>query len=450
MMPKQFINNLFDKSLFSKALELVSDPEIFYPAITITNQNHLFLALEAYENAQAKIDRSIILEPCSRNTALAILAGAMWAAKIYNDPEVAILALPSDHLINPKAEFISSVLKGLEVIDKKIITFGVKPQFAATSYGYIKRGGKISANCYEIGQFIEKPAVAKAEVMIKDESYFWNAGIFLLRADVYENEVTRYLPAASDAAKRAIETAIKSEVSVKLGESGYANAPNISIDYAVLEKSQNVALVELSSDWSDVGDFDGIHRASEKDQNRNVEIGNIKSYETSNSFLYASEKMLVGAGLDNIIAVESGDCILVADRSKSQFVKQIVEDLQKKNPAVTQLHPKVSRPWGTYETISHGEFFKVKKIFVKPHASLSLQLHNQRSEHWVVVKGEATVQKNEEVFTLKAGESTFIPVKSSHRLSNKTDADLEIIEVQIGGYLEEDDIVRLEDNYGRK
>lgn len=448
-MPKQFMHDLFAKgNLFTKALKLVSDKELFLPPMAITHQNHKFFAIDSFISLGIEPTK-IILEPQAKNTAMAILIAAIEAKKIFRDDNVNILVLPSDHLISPKGLFIESIENAMQVVDKKIITFGVKPVFPSTGYGYIKNAEKISEDCFSIDEFVEKPDSIKAEEYIKAGNYFWNAGIFLFKSKIYIDETTKYLEDQIEVAENAISNANDDKVFCEIRDVDYEEAKDISIDYGILEKSDNVATTEMKADWSDVGDFKAVYDIKDKDKNGNVVDGNAALYDTKNSLIHSQKNMIACLGVDNIVAIESDDVFLIADKSRAQDIKKITQDLLSKNKEEVKLHKKGFRPWGYYQTLSEGKDFKVKRILVKPNSAISLQLHNKRSEHWVVIKGVAMIQKEEEIFELKTGESTFIPMQTKHRIMNQTDVSLEIIEVQMGSYVGEDDIVRIEDDYGR-
>ena len=449
-MPKQFLDNLFDnETLFSKTIKLVSNKDIFLPSIAITHKDHKFFALQQYSHLGIK-PSSIILEPYAKNTATAILCACYKIIEIYQNDKVGILVLPSDHLIKSPSLFEESVKNGLEVINKKIITFGVKPNFPSTAYGYIQKSNSISKNCFDINKFVEKPNHDNANKFIKDDNYLWNAGIFLFTADFLIKEAKKYLPQGLSTAKSSINNANQDKIFCEINNNDYKNAEDISIDYAILEKSDNIATTHLKSEWSDVGDFESIHKVKDKDANGNVIKGNVASYDTHNSLIYANNNLIACLGLKNIIAVATDNAILIADKNKAQDIKKITKDLLSKNKDEVKFHNRVFRPWGYYETLSSGIGFKVKRILVNPNSSLSLQSHNFRSEHWVIIKGVATVEKENKISQLLAGESIFIAIKDKHRLSNNTKQDLEIIEVQIGEKTDEDDITRFEDSYGRK
>jgi mannose-1-phosphate guanylyltransferase/mannose-6-phosphate isomerase len=447
-MPKQFLNIADKKTLFSRALNLVSNQNIFLPPMVVTNEGHKFFVVEEYKKLGLKIE-NIILEPCAKNTAIAIMVACILAQKTYNQKNTKLLILPSDHLIDPKELFEESVLNGAEVIVDNIVTFGINPSFACTGYGYIKKSQKISQHCFKIEEFIEKPNQKKAELFLQDGRYLWNGGIFLLQSDVYLAESKKFLDNQLAVAIKSVENAKYQNGFYTIDQKTYEQAEEISVDYGILEKSKNIAVAELKSNWSDVGDFNAIYKTSSKDENANAKFGNVQMYDSKNSLIYSNRSLIACLGLDNIIVVESDDAILIANKDRAQDIKKIVSDLSIKDNDKVKLHNRVFRPWGYYETLINDNLFKVKKILVNSNSSLSLQSHQFRSEHWVVVKGTAFVTCGDKEFNLNCGESTFIKSKTKHRLANKTDKELKIIEVQIGSYLEEDDIVRFEDIYGR-
>lgn len=449
-MPKQFMHELFGaENLFSKALKLVSNEEVFLPSMAITHQDHKFFATDSYQSLGIS-PNTIILEPDAKNTAMAILIAALKANDIYHNEEIAILVLPSDHLISPTEMFIESVQNGLEIVNQRIVTFGINPNFPSTGYGYIKKADKLSDHCFNIAEFVEKPAHEQALEYLKSKQYFWNAGIFLFKPSLYISETKEYLGNHLEIAEHALNNAYQDGCFCTIRQEDYKHVEGISIDYGILEKSKYVATTEMKANWSDVGDFKAVYDVKEKDQHNNVVEGDACLYDTKDSLIYSQKHLITCLGLDNIIAIESDDAFLIADRNRTQDIKKVTKELLEKNQEIVKLHKKGFRPWGYYQTLSEGSGFKVKRIIVKSHSSLSLQLHNQRSEHWIVIKGVAMIQKGEEILELKTGESTFIPIQTKHRIMNQTDISLEIIEVQMGNYVGEDDIVRIQDDYGRE
>jgi mannose-1-phosphate guanylyltransferase/mannose-6-phosphate isomerase len=448
-MPKQFLDNLTDKeTLFAKTLKITSNKDIFLPSICITHQDHKFLALQQYLNLSLE-PQSIILEPMVKNTAMAIICACIKAVDITKNEKIKLLFLPCDHLISPKNLFEKSILSALETVERNIVTFGVRPYFPSTGYGYIKKSDRITSNCFAIEGFTEKPNLETASNFVKNGDYLWNSGIFLLQADILLSESQKYLPQQLELAKKAIKNSIKDGIFDQIQDSDYHNAKDVSIDYAILEKTKNIAVTTMRANWSDVGDFNSIYKIHKKDKNHNAISGDVVLRDTKNSLVKSENILITCLGLDNIIAIQTGDAILIADRSKSQDIKKITKDLLMSHEDKVKFHNRVYRPWGYYEVIQSDDNFKVKRILVNPLSSLSLQSHNFRSEHWIVINGIATVENNGNKFDLPKGESTFIATKHKHRLSNNTNEDLEIIEVQMGERVEESDIERFEDNYGR-
>ena len=442
-MPKQFLENLHgDCSLFTRAINLTKNRDIFLEPIIVSNIDHKFFILEQF--AKLKINPlSIILEPCGKNSLAAILAACYRSIGLVND-DVKLLVLPSDHLIDPVSLFEESVLTALNLVENNIVTFGIKPTYSATGYGYIK--SEIDS---KVERFVEKPSLQKAQEFLKNGDYFWNAGIFMFNVKNFLSESKEFLPKQTENVKKAINNAKIEGLFCQIALDDYEILDDISVDYAVIEKSKNVAMTLMKANWSDLGDFKSVYDINSKDENANVKKGDVELLDCKNSMVFSANKLIAGIGLDDVVVIESDDAILIANKNKVQDVKNLVKDFVCKNRSEVELHNKVFRPWGFYETLSVGKNFRVKKIAVNPKCSLSLQSHNFRSEHWVVTKGRAKVQNGDKIFDLNEGESTFIPLKVKHRLTNEWDIVLEIIEVQMGDYVGEDDIIRYEDVYGR-
>jgi mannose-1-phosphate guanylyltransferase/mannose-6-phosphate isomerase len=437
--PKQFNKNILSPSLFQRANELVNN---FASPIIVANKEHIFLI----EDDISQNYDTIILEPSSRNTAPAILAAALLIKEKYG-PETIMLVLPSDHLIPEKAKFIETVGNGMLEARDNIVTLGVKPTKAETGYGYIET--QTSNNkVLNVLSFKEKPNTNTAESFIKKGNFYWNCGIFLINVEQY---ITLCKNIAYGIYKPVFNALQKSTIDGKkiFLSDDFANAENNSIDYAILEKTQNVRMVEMLSKWNDVGSFESLHYAVDKNKDNNVIKGNIHSINTKNCFIQNNTNhLLTTYGLDSITVIQTQDATLVAPIQYSQEIKKIVDTLPDQNKKI--FSSTVHRPWGTYEVLDECKSFKVKKIVVHPNKSLSLQSHEHRSEHWVVVTGTATVINGEKTFQLTTGESTFIPKQTKHRLTNNTDQIVEIVEVQVGDYLGEDDIVRYHDDWNRK
>lgn len=433
---------LQDTVLRAKSIMNSSTPLI------ICNQEHRFLVAEQLQQIGAD-NSAIILEPLGRNTAPAVAIAALHLLKLYDDPVLFIS--PADQIIKNNDNFIAAVANAEHYAQAgKLVTFGVIPVQPETGYGYIKTGKKVGDfNAFEIAQFVEKPDLKTATEYLTSGEYYWNSGMFMFRASCYLAELQKHAPDMLRACEKTVEKMTKDLDFIRLSESEFAACPSNSIDYAVMEKTREGVLIPLDASWSDVGSWLALWEVHDADTNGNVTQGDVITEQVSNSYLRAESRMLAVVGVTDHIVIETADAVLVAHKDNSQAVKNMVERLKQKQRPETDLHRKVYRPWGYYETIDKSDCFQVKRIMVKPGASLSLQMHHHRSEHWVVVKGVATVTRGEDVFVVRENESTYIPVGVKHRLVNTGKENLELIEVQSGSYLGEDDIVRFEDNYGR-
>ncbi|MHB1949582.1 MAG: mannose-1-phosphate guanylyltransferase/mannose-6-phosphate isomerase [Gammaproteobacteria bacterium] len=416
--------------------------------LVICNQEHRFLVAEQLQQINSE-NVSIILEPLGRNTAPAVAIAALHLLKTDNDPILFIL--PADQIIKNNDNFVSVVAAAEKhARDGKLVTFGVVPSQPETGYGYIKTGTKLGdQNAFEIAQFVEKPDLKTAQAYLDSGEYYWNSGMFMFRASRYLAELKKYAPDMLQACEQTVAKMTKDLDFIRLSSEVFASCPSDSIDYAVMEKTQDGVLIPLDAAWSDVGSWLALWEVHDTDQNGNVLQGDVITEQVSNSYLRAESRMLAVVGVTDHIVIETADAVLVAHKSNSQAVKNMVERLKQKQRPETDLHRKVYRPWGNYETIDKSDCFQVKRITVKPGASLSLQMHHHRSEHWIVVKGTATVTRGDDVFVVRENESTYIPLGVKHRLVNTGYDNLELIEVQSGSYLGEDDIVRFEDIYGR-
>ena len=398
------------------------------------------------------IPKSILLEPFGRNTAPAILLSAFKSLEIEDNPHLLILS--ADHQINEDKKFRDLIEFGkMYSNNNKLVTFGVIPKNPETGYGYIKSEKPFNRSTLEglnIAEFIEKPNLNKAKELIKDSSYTWNSGIFMFRAKTIIEEMKDISP---EIFRICEETFINSDIDLefqRLNEKSFKDCPNISIDNAIMEKTKKGIVIPLDAEWSDIGSWKSVWENSDKDKNGNTKKGNVIIEKTQNCFLRSENKLLVSLGINNLVIVDTDDVTLVADKNESENIKKIVKKLQSRNIIEAVSHKKVYRPWGFYLSISEGKRFQVKIIHVNPEAKLSLQMHHHRAEHWVVVKGTAEVEINNKKLILCENESTYIPLGSKHRLSNPGKIPLEIIEVQSGSYIGEDDIVRFDDKYGRK
>ena len=450
--PKQFlsINSSNKKSLLQNTQKRLEGIHDLIEPILICNSEHRFIVAEQMREINV-IPKSIILEPFGRNTAPAILLAAFKSLEIEENPYLLILS--ADHQIKNEKAFrdLIEIAKGYSS-KNKLVTFGVIPSSPETGYGYIKSEkpfNKKNIEGLKISKFIEKPNLNRAKELIKDPSFTWNSGIFMFKAKTIIHEIKQLCP---DIFKACEETFLKSKKDLdfqRLNPESFKNCPNISIDNAVMEKTNNAIVLPLDADWSDIGSWKSVWENSEKDKNGNISEGNVITEKTKNCYLRSENKLLVSAGIKDIVIIDTNDVTLVADKNESENIKKIVKDLQAKNISEGVSHKKVYRPWGFYLSIAEGKRFQVKIIHVNPKAKLSLQMHYHRAEHWIVVRGSAEIEVDDDVKILSENQSTYIPLGSKHRLTNPGRIPLEIIEVQSGSYVGEDDIVRFEDLYGR-
>jgi len=435
--PKQFIKfKAFGKSLFQMTLERTLKLSSLDDVYIITNEKHKFLVLGQIEELGYNFDEdNILVEPVGKNTLPAIYYGVKVIKERGGDDAVAVF--PSDHLIEDGEGFVKSVKDGVKLADNYLITFGIKPNKPHTGYGYIKPGEKLEVG-YKVDEFKEKPDFETAKRYI-ERGYLWNSGMFLFKTDIFEEEVKKYCP--------EVYEAFKEEDINKV----YGKVPDISIDYGIMEKSDKVAVIPLNIKWSDLGSFDAIYEVFEKDENENVVYGENVVLNSKGNLVYTHSKKLVSLiGVNDLIVVDTKDALLICNKGDSQKVKDVVKYLKQKGDDRVLFHKKVYRPWGWYEVLEEGRFYKVKKITVLPGKKLSYQLHYHRSEHWVVVKGMAKVTIEGEEKFVRSGESIFVRSGYKHRLENPGKIPLEVIEIQVGEYLGEDDIVRFEDDWNRK
>ncbi|WP_262296305.1 mannose-1-phosphate guanylyltransferase/mannose-6-phosphate isomerase [Microvirga sesbaniae] len=445
-MPKQFINLLGDSSTFQTAVQRVTAPGVFLrPAIISSNEVRFIVAEQL---AQIGTAADIILEPIQRDSAAAIAVAACHAAR--HAPDTIILVIAADHVIDDPAAFAAACLAGVEPARQgHIMTLGVVPQYPATSYGYIKPGKPIKGtDAFRVEQFVEKPDSETAQGYI-NQGYLWNSGNFLFRADVMIEELEKFQPGILEAARDALERATSDLDFIRLHEDAFKLAPKTSIDYAVMERTERAGVLPVSFRWSDIGSWGSLWDASERDEAGNALRGNVEVVEAHNSLIHSDEILTTVVGLDDVVVVAKPDAVLVTSRSRSELVKDLVVSMRaKQRPEATE-HLRMYRPWGWYQRIDQGSRFQVKRIMVKPGGRLSLQKHYHRAEHWVVVRGTAEVTVNQDVVVLHENESVYIPIGSIHRLTNPGRIPLELIEVQVGSYTGEDDIVRVDDIYGR-
>lgn len=418
------------------------------PPLVICNQEHRFL-VEEQLHAIGITDATIILEHTGKNTAPAAAIAALYLQKNAHEDPI-LLVLPADHVIKSLERFQEAINSAVSMAENgKLVTFGIKPHLPETGYGYIKTSPNDQNVGYEVLEFVEKPNQASAQKYIESGQYYWNSGMFMFKASAFIKELEKFAPELLTACEIAVLSLTKDLNFYRLGQSAFDACPSDSIDYAVMEKTANAVLVPLNTPWSDVGSWSALWEVQDPDKDGNVVFGDVVTDHVTNSYLRSESRMLAVVGVDNHIVIETPDAVLVAHKENTQAVKDMVNHLKKLHRPETDLHTTVYRPWGKYQIVDQGESFQVKRITVKAGARLSLQTHAHRSEHWIVVNGIAKVTRGEEVFHIRANQSTYIPQGVKHRLENPGVDNLEMIEVQSGDYLGEDDIVRFEDTYGR-
>ena len=445
--PKQFLSLAAQNTMIQETLLRLENIEVAAP-IVICNESHRFIVADQLTQVGVE-EPCIILEPLGRNTAPAIAAGAFKALQV--DGDAVLVVLPSDHVIQDKAAFVHGVqLACQRAADGSLVTFGITPTAPETSYGYIKAQVSSGAEVFPLERFVEKPDRATAQQYLDSGEYFWNSGMFVFKATAYLEELRRFEPAIYESVQVAFDKAVVEVDFIRLDREGFAASPSSSIDYAVMERTDKGMVIPLDAGWNDVGAWSALWEVNEKDQNRNVLFGDVVVHDTKDSYIYSQSRLVAAVGLRNAVVVETKDAVLVADRNQVQGVKDIVEELkrQQRHSSVEENQVGV-RPWGSYESIERGHRYKVKHITVKPGAKLSVQMHYHRAEHWIVVSGTALVRNGDQELLLGENQSTFIPLGTIHALENPGKVPLELIEVQSGPYLEEDDIIRFEDRYGR-
>ena len=447
-LPKQFLSLIGDLSLFQETVRRAAALPGAQAPVTVCSEDHRFMVGEQLQAIGAG-NGGILLEPVARNTAPAIALAALHLTA--KDPEATMLVLPADHLIEDEAAFRDAVSHATALAGEGWLTaFGIRPDYAEIGYGYILRGEALGADGYRIDRFVEKPDLATAERYLAEGTYAWNSGMFLFKAQRYLDELARHAPAMHAATREAYATASSDLDFIRIDKDAFAASPSDSIDYAVMEKTDRAAVVPVSCGWSDIGSWSSLWAVAERDDDGNRYEGDVISLDTRDSLVRASERRMIATiGVEDLVIVDTPDATLVARKDRVQDVKAIVDKLKAAGRQEHLFHRKVYRPWGSYDSIDMGERFQVKRIVVKPGAALSLQKHHKRAEHWIVVSGVAEVTCDDKVFDLHENESTYIPLGSVHRLRNRGTEPVELIEVQSGSYLGEDDIVRLEDVYGR-
>lgn len=448
LYPKQLLALASKHSMLQETVLRLSGFAGVGAPIVVCNQEHRFIIAEQLQQIGIT-NAQLILEPEAKNTAPAALIAALYAEQKYGS-KVTLLVLPADHLIRDVGTFQEAVQAAVNIAQQGYLaTFGVQPTHPETGYGYIHCGQAISEHAYHVDRFVEKPDAATAQRYLAEKNYLWNSGMFVFSAHALQAEMFHYAPQIATACQSAFERAKSDLDFVRLDAEAFAQCPSDSIDYAVMEKTQKAVVVPLKADWSDLGSWSSLWESMPKDVHDNVLTGDVLTHNVSNCYIRAEHKLVAAVGIKDHVIIETDDAILVADKNNTQDVKEIVKILQAQKRLEHHSHSVVYRPWGSYQSIDSGENFQVKRICVKPGAKLSLQMHHHRAEHWIVVKGIATVTRGDDVFTLNENQSTYISIGQKHRLENATSSPLEIIEVQSGSYLGEDDIVRFEDVYQR-
>lgn len=444
LYPKQFISLTSDKSMLQETIARLDKLEHCAPLL-VCNEEHRFIVAEQLR--QQKVNHSgIVLEPVGRNTAPAIALAAMHAVKNGEDPLLLVLA--ADHVIQTNSAFIDSIQLALPSATRgKLVTFGIVPTSPETGYGYIKKGEQVSESTFKVSCFVEKPNSETAQSYLSSGEYYWNSGMFMFKASRYLEELKQFRPDIYLACEKSYFAARGDLDFIRVDESSFSDCPSDSIDYAVMEKTQDALVVPMNAGWSDVGSFSSLWEVSEKDQQDNVVVGDVLTEQTSSSYIYAQNRLVSTVGVDDLVIIETKDAVLVARKDKVQDVKNIVQKLKASQRIECEQHREVYRPWGSHDEIARGDRFHVKHLRVKPGEKTALQLHHHRAEHWVVVQGTAKVTNDKRSYLVSENESTYIPVGVAHRIENPGKIDLHLIEVRSGNYLEENDIVRLEE-YG--
>jgi mannose-1-phosphate guanylyltransferase/mannose-6-phosphate isomerase len=447
--PKQLLKLASSRTMLQETAARGLTDVGFAQPLLVCNDDHRFLVEEQLQEIGLK-PQAILLEPMARNTGPAIAAAALWL--LARDPDAMMLVQPSDHVITSPDAFLSAVMRGLGAAQEgRLVTFGIKPSRADTGYGYIQSGDALKdvPGAFAVDRFVEKPDRATAQRFVDSGAFFWNSGIFLLSARAFLGELSRINPAMLGACERAVQEGKEDLTFFRLAADAFGEAPNLSIDHAVMEHTSAAAVVPVDMEWSDVGSWPALRAVGALDVNGNMLHGDVVADRVRNSYIRSERQLVAAVGLDNVVVVATDDAVLVADADSASEVSRIVATLRESNRPESHQHVTCHRPWGNYRTVDAGERFQVKRITVKPGGKLSLQKHYHRAEHWVVVRGTAIVQRGEERMIVRENESVYIPIGTEHRLENPGKLPLQLIEVQSGPYLGEDDIVRVSDNYGR-
>ncbi|MGA8708739.1 MAG: mannose-1-phosphate guanylyltransferase/mannose-6-phosphate isomerase [Steroidobacteraceae bacterium] len=446
LYPKQLLPLVSSRTMLQETVQRLAGLDAAAPTV-VSNEAHRFLVAEQLREMGCA-PRAIVLEPKGRNTAPAV-ALAAHAALAADEGDALLLVLPADHLIRDVAAFHQAVAIATETArNGALATFGVIPKSPETGYGYIRRGRR-EGDAFRIAQFVEKPDLARAQSYLDSGEYYWNSGMFLFRARRYLEELEKFAPDIASVVRTAFARATRDLDFTRIDAGTFASCRSESIDYAVMEKTEDAVVIPLDAGWSDVGSWASLHDACDHDANGNTLRGDVIVENTRNSYLYSESRLVAAVGLHDYVVVETKDAVMVAPKNQAHEVKKLVERLKADKRYEHALHREVFRPWGSYDSVDSGERFQVKRLVVKPGGVLSLQMHHHRAEHWVVVSGTASITRGDETFLLEENQSTYIPVGVQHRIENPGRIPLHIIEVQSGGYLGEDDIVRFDDRYGR-
>ncbi|KYL33919.1 mannose-1-phosphate guanylyltransferase/mannose-6-phosphate isomerase [Pseudoalteromonas tetraodonis] len=444
--PKQFLAlDDSNTTMLQQTIKRLSGIE-HSPAMLICNEEHRFIAAEQLRQLDVQ-HSGIFLEPVGRNTAPAIALAALKA--IENDQDALLLVLAADHVIENPIAFQESVKNGAELAKRgKLVTFGIVGDKPETGYGYIKRGEQYQTG-FVVDKFVEKPSFDVAEQYIESGNYYWNSGMFIFKASRYLEELKTYRPDIYSACSSAMKVQSDDMDFIRVDKAAFEACPDESIDYAVMEHTKDAVVVPMDAGWNDVGGFAALWEVSKQDESGNAFNGDVKAINTKNTLVYSDDKLIAAVGVEDLVIINTKDAVLVAHKNESQKVKAIVQQLKDEHRSEATFHREVYRPWGKYDSVDSGERFQVKRITVKPGAKLSVQMHHHRAEHWIVVSGTAKVHLDGKEQYLTENESVYIPITSVHALENPGKVNLELIEVQSGSYLGEDDIVRFEDRYGR-
>lgn len=451
--PKQFLNLTGDQTLLQATLSRLDGIEILDSSIVLCNEEHRFTTAEQLTEMKRKLG-DIILEPVGKNTAPAVAIAALRAMQKHDD--ALLLVLPADHVIRDTTAFHSAIqTASVAAMNDNLVTFGIVPSKPETGYGYVKRGEVINDtslpndSLYKVAQFVEKPDLETAESYVNSGDYYWNSGMFLFKASVFIDELETFNPEMIACCKTALDKSKHDLDFIRLDKESFISCPSDSIDYAVMEKTSRAVTVPLDAGWNDVGSWDALWEIEEKSTEGNVLRGDVLTHDSNNCLVRAENKLVTLVGVDNLVVIETKDAVLVAAKDKVQDVKEIVQKLHSELRSEVELHREVYRPWGKYDGVDEGERFQVKRITVKAGQSTSMQMHYHRAEHWIIVSGMAEITCGDKTFMCAENQSAFIPQGSMHRIANPGKLPMEMIEVQTGSYLGEDDIVRFDDQYGR-